>query len=132
VTTVSEFKQALLAAKTIAVGGSTSGIYLTTKVLPALGVPREAITVTARGAQATALVAAGGAEMALLPVSEILHVAGVDFAGAIPAELQFISVFSAAIVKGSPQVDASQRLLAFITSAKALDAIKNAGMEAPR
>ena len=129
---VNAFKEALLSAKSIAVGGSTSGIYLTTDLLPRLGVPSGVIKITARGAQATALVAAGQADLALLPVSEILHVDGVDFAGAIPSELQFISVFSAAVVKGSRQVEASERLITFITSSRTSEAIKNAGMEPPK
>ena len=126
------FKQLLLSAKIIAVGGSTSGIYLTNRVLPRLGVPSNAIRTTARGAQATALVAAGQADVALLPVSEILNVEGVELAGTVPPEFQFISVFAAAIVKGSGQVDASEQLIHFMTSAKALEAIQNAGMESPK
>jgi molybdate transport system substrate-binding protein len=132
VSTVSTLKEALLGARSIAVGGSTSGIYLTTDLLPRLGVPAGAIHITARGAQAAALVAAGEADFALLPVSEILHVEGVDYAGAIPSEIQFISVFSAAIVKGSRQVENSRRLITFIASARASEAIKNAGMESPK
>ena len=126
------FRDALLSAKSIAVGASTSGIYLTTNLLPRLGVPSSAIKITARGAEATALIATGEADLALLPTSEILHVDGVDFAGAIPSELQFISVFSAAIVKGSKQVQAAERLITFITSARASEAIKNAGMESQK
>jgi molybdate transport system substrate-binding protein len=132
VETVNTFREVLLNAKSIAVGGSTSGIYLTTELLPRLKVQSAAIQITARGAQATALVAAGTADLALLPVSEILHVDGVDFAGAIPSELQFISVFSAAIVKGSPQVEASGALISFLTSARASAAIRDAGMEFPK
>ena len=44
---------------------------------------------------ATEMVAAGGADLAVMPVSEILHAAGVDFAGSLPPEIQFIQVFSA-------------------------------------
>ena len=34
-----------------------------------------------------------------MPVSEILHAAGVDFAGHLAPEIQFVQVFSAAVNK---------------------------------
>ncbi len=128
--TVDAFKQALLAAKVIAVPSSTTGIYLTGELLPRLGVA-EAITVksTARGSAAVGMVASGEAVFSMQPVSEILHVPGVELAGLIPGEVQYISVFSAGIVRGSQQRDACERLIAFLTSGDAAAAIKNTGME---
>ena len=52
---------------------------------------------TGRGTEATGMVAAGDADLAVLPISEILHASGVDFAGALPAEIQFVQTFSAAL-----------------------------------
>lgn len=133
--TVDAFKQALLEAKVIAIPTSTTGIYLTGELLPQLGVA-DAVTVksTTRGAAAVALVAAGEAVFSMQPVSEILHVPGVELAGLIPSEVQFISVFSAAIVQGSQQQETCKRLIAFLTSRDADSAIKKTGMEpsAPR
>jgi len=62
-------------------------------------------------------------------VSELLHAAGIDFVGAIPKEIQFVSVFTAAIVAGSKEVEASKRLIAYLASEKARPAIKKSGME---
>jgi molybdate transport system substrate-binding protein len=59
----------------------------------------------------------------------LLHVPGTEFVGIIPAEIQYISVFSAAIVSGSQHADESKRLLAFLMSDRALSALKNSGME---
>ena len=129
VSTADAFKRTLLNAKSIVIPGSTSGIYLATELFPRLGVPSKAVKTTARGAEAASIVASGEAELALLPVSEILHVAGIDFVGAIPSAFQFVSVFSAAVVMGSKEVEASKRLIAFLASEKARAAIKNAGME---
>lgn len=133
--TVDAFKRALLAAKVVAVPSSTTGIYLVGELLPRLGLA-EAITVksTPRGAAAVGMVAAGEAVFSMQPVSEILHVPGVELAGLIPSEVQYISVFSAGIVRGSQQREACERLIAFLKSGDAADAIKNTGMEpaAPR
>ena len=130
VSTVEAFKQILLKTKTVAVPGSTSGIWLTTELFPRLGIAeRINVAVTPRGTGAAAMVAAGDADLAVLPTSEIMHAAGVDFAGNIATEVQFIQTFSAAIVAGSSEIEASRRLIEFLTSARAAEAIRKSGME---
>jgi molybdate transport system substrate-binding protein len=58
---------------------------------------------------------------------------GLEFVGPVPEEIQFVSVFSAAIVAGTKQMDASRQLIAFLASENAQAAIRNSGMEpAPR
>jgi molybdate transport system substrate-binding protein len=130
VSTVGGFERALLRAKGVAVPGSTSGIWLRHDLFPRLGIAEKIdIKVAPRGTGATAMVAGGNAGLAVLPVSEILHAAGVDFAGPIAPEIQFVQVFSAAVVAGSGEVEASRRLIAFLASVRASEAIKNSGME---
>jgi ABC-type molybdate transport system substrate-binding protein len=63
------------------------------------------------------------------PISELLHVPGIDFVGPIPAELQLIQTFAAAIVAGSKELEASRKLIAFLVSDRAAAAIKDNGME---
>jgi molybdate transport system substrate-binding protein len=130
VTTVEAFKQVLLKAKTVAVPGSTSGIWLTTDLFPRLGITEKInVEVTPRGSDAAAMVAAGDANLAVLPTSEIMYAAGVDFAGNIAPEIQFVQTFSAAIVAGSREIEGSKRLIEFLTSARASEAIRKSGME---
>jgi molybdate transport system substrate-binding protein len=130
VSTVEAFKQVLLKAKTIAVPGSTSGIWLTTDLFPRLGIAEMInVQVTPRGTGAAAMVAAGDADLAVLPTSEIMHAAGVDFAGNIAPEIQFVQTFSAAIVAGSSEIEGSKRLIEFLTSPRASEAIRKSGME---
>jgi molybdate transport system substrate-binding protein len=130
VSTVEAFKQILLKAKTVAVPGSTSGIWLTTDLFPRLGIAEKInVKVTPRGTDATGMVAAGDADLAVMPVSEIVRAAGVDFAGTIPPEIQFISVFSAAVVAGSKEIEGSKRLIEFLASARSSEAIRNSGIE---
>ena len=130
VTSVEAFKQAMLAAKIIAVPDSTSGIWLQSDLFPRLGIA-EKITVkaTPRGSDATKMVAARRADLAVMPVSEILHAAGVDFAGSLPPEIQFVQVFSAAVVSGAQEIANAKRLIEFFSSARATEAIRKSGME---
>ena len=129
VSTVEAFKQVLLKAKTVAIPGSTSGIWLTTDLFPRLGIADKInVKAMARGTDVTAMVAAGGADLAVMPVSEIVH-AGLDFAGSIPPEIQFVQVFSAAVVAGSGEIEGSRRLIEFLASARASEAIRKSGME---
>ena len=75
------------------------------------------------------MVAAGEADVAVLPVSEILHASGVDFVGVIAEEIQLHQPFAAAIVAGAKEAEAGQRLIAFLTSERAAPTIKAGGME---
>jgi len=96
----------------------------------ALGIAAKInVNVTPRGTDATGVVAVGGADLAILPVSEIVHAVGVDFAGNIAPGIQFVQVFSAAVVAGSGDIEDSKRLIEFLAPAHASDAIRNSGME---
>jgi molybdate transport system substrate-binding protein len=129
IATVDAFKQTLLHAGSITFTNSTVGLYLTDKLFPRLGILDQIQgKITHTG---VAAVAKGDAEMAIQPMSELVHVAGTDFAGTIPYEIQYVSVFSAAMVAGSKQPEASKRLIAFLASDKAVAAIKNYGMDRP-
>jgi molybdate transport system substrate-binding protein len=130
VSTVEAFKQVLLAAKTVAIPGSTSGIWLTTDLFPRLGIAEKVnVKLTPRGTDSAAMVAAGNADLAVQPTSEIMHAPGVDFAGNIAAEIQFVQTFSAAVVTGSGEIEDCKRLIEFLASARASETIRKSGME---
>jgi molybdate transport system substrate-binding protein len=130
VSTVEAFRQVVLNAKTVAIPGSTSGIWLRDDLFPRLGIADKVnAKVTPRGSEATGMVAAGGADLAVMPVSEIVHARGVDFAGSLAPEIQFVQTFSAAVVAGSGDIENSKRLIAFLASAPASEAIRKSGME---
>jgi len=130
ISTAEAFRQALVGARVVAVPASTSGIYLTTELFPRLGIADKIDTkIMPRGSQSAALVVSGDAGIVVQPISELMHVPGLDFVGRIPAELQLIQTFAAAIVAGSTQVEAARRLIAFLASDRAATAIKNNGME---
>ena len=130
VSTVEAVKQALLRAKLVAIPGSTGGIWLMTNLFPRLGITEQVkVKLTARGTDSTGMVATGDADLAVLPISEIFHASGVDFAGALPAEIQFVQTFSAAVVAGSNENQAAKRLIEFLASSGASEAIRNSGLE---
>ena len=128
--TVEALKRTLLEAHVIAVPGSTSGIFLMEDVFPRLGLAGKlAVKVGARGSDATAMAAAGEAAIVLAPVSELLGVAGIDYVGRLPPEVQLLQVFAAAIVAGSDRRDQAKRLIEFLASSQAAAAIEQSGME---
>ncbi len=133
ISTTPLFKSALIKAKTIAVPGSTSGIYLTKELFPQMGLNNLiSVTVTERGSQATTKLAAKEVNVAVQPSSELVNVAGIDYVGRIPNELQLIQTFSAAIVVGSNQQEAAQKLIQALSSPNATEHIKHSGMDLVR
>jgi molybdate transport system substrate-binding protein len=130
VSTVEAFKQLLLGAKIVAIPGSTSGIWLKSDLFPRLGIADKInVEVSPRGTGATSMVATGKADLAVMPVSEIMHAPGVELAGSIAPEIQFVQTFSAGVVAGSGDIESSKRLIEFLASTRASETIRNSGME---
>jgi molybdate transport system substrate-binding protein len=124
---VDAFKQTLLHARSVALDSSTTGIYITTRLFPQLGIADEMSKKTTTSGAGS--VATGAAEISVQPISEQLPVKGIEIVGKIPDEVQYAAVFSVALVAGSNQLDAARRLIAFLTSDQAADAIRSSGME---
>jgi molybdate transport system substrate-binding protein len=130
ISTVEAFKRTLLSAKSITFPGSTTGIWMTTKLFPQLGIAKQLEgKITNTG---VAAIEKGDAEIAIQPVSELLHVPGTDYVGTMPAEIQYISVFSGAIVSGTREPELAKRFLAFLRSESGMNAIQRSGMDPPR
>jgi len=100
ISTVEALRHLLLPAKSIN-ALSTTGLYLTDKLLPNLGIARKVTSKMKGGTAAT--VATGEVEIAIRPASELVNVPGIDFVGPVPEEVQYLSIFSAAIVAGGCQ-----------------------------
>jgi molybdate transport system substrate-binding protein len=127
ISSVESLKQTFLHAKSVAMSSSTSGVYLTTVLFPKLGIASEMKDkVSMNGAAA---VSRGEAEIGLQQVSEVLPLPGVEFVGKIPDEVQYVTIYSAAVVKSSSQVEASKRLIAFLSSDRATATIAKSGMD---
>ena len=72
ISTVDALKATLLRAKSVAISTSTSGVYLTTKLFPQLGIANEMASKT--NMSGAAAVGRGEAEVGLQQVSEVLPV----------------------------------------------------------
>jgi molybdate transport system substrate-binding protein len=130
VSTVEAFRQVALKARAIAVPSSTSGIFLAREVFPRLGIADKVnVKATPRGTGAAAMLAAGEADIAVMPVSEIVHAPGIELAGVIAEEIQLNQVFAAAVTVTATEREAARRLIAFLSSAGASAAIRSGGME---
>lgn len=126
---VEAFKSALLAAKSIACSDSGSGTYLSTQLFAKLGIADRVLPKNRRirgppsGEPVAAVVARGEAEIGFQQVSELLGVAGTDYVGTIPAELQPGFTFAGELTRSAENADAATALLRFLNSPEA-DAVK--------
>ena len=128
VSTADALRQTLGLARVVAV--SASGAGSVAALLSRLGIADSVtVKVGARYTDANLMVARGDAEIGIQPVSEILHMPGVDLGGTIPSSVQRATVYAAAIVAGSMHVEEAKRLIAFLSSDIATAAIKKSGME---
>jgi len=132
--TVEAFRGALLAAKSIAYSDSGSGTYLSRTLFAKLGVAEQVAGKSRKvrgppsGEPVAAVIARGEAEIGFQQVSELIHVAGVDFVGAIPAELQPGFSFAGGITSTARQPEAARALLRFRASPEAAPTIIKAGL----
>jgi molybdate transport system substrate-binding protein len=71
----------------------------------------------------------GEAELGVLPISEILPLAGVELAGAFPRDMQTYIVMVAGVSAKTAQAGAARELIEFLTAPAALPVITARGME---
>jgi molybdate transport system substrate-binding protein len=134
---VEAFRRLLLAVKSIGYSDSASGTYLSTTLFAKLGVAEQVAGKSRKvrgppsGEPVAAVVARGEVEVGFQQVSELLHVPGVIFVGAIPAELQPGFSFAGVITTTARQPDAALALLRFLASPEAASTILKAGLTPP-
>ena len=131
------FKRALLAAKSVAVskpvGGGQSGVHMA-KVFERLGIADQIAAKAKYGQGGPAglvglIIERGEAEIGVQQIAELLAVPGIDFVGPLPAELQSVTPFVAAIPAAAQNADAGRELIAFLTTPEAKRVIKAKGLE---
>jgi molybdate transport system substrate-binding protein len=124
-------KQALLAAKTVGYSSGPSGVYID-GILDRLGIANDVKPkrrTMPSGGMIGEIIASGEAEIGFQQVSELLPVAGIDYLGPLPDELQHISVFSGAIPVGARRPAAAKELVAFFRTPDAAALIRRKGMQ---
>lgn len=124
-------KRAVMAARTIGCSTGPSGTFLL-ELFERWGVARElqARTVQAPpGVPVASLVARGEVELGFQQLAELMNVPGVEVLGLLPAGAQFITTFSAALGKASPNAAAARAALDFMNTPEAAAVKRRHGME---
>jgi molybdate transport system substrate-binding protein len=121
-------REAVMRARRIAYSSGPSGVYLA-GVFQRWGIAQENLTQTAPGHPAGEVAARGDAELAFQQVSELLPVKGIEFVGALPGEMQLVTVFSAGTRLGAANAAAGRALTRFITSPDSAATLRRHGLE---
>jgi molybdate transport system substrate-binding protein len=125
-------RRAVEVARTIGCSTGPSGVALA-KLFERWGIAsqlRDRIVVSPPGISVGSLIARGEVALGFQQLSELIHVAGIDVVGPLPAPIQIVTTFSAAIGARAGQPDEARALLAFLASPAATDAKRRQGMEA--
>jgi molybdate transport system substrate-binding protein len=131
ITTTAAFKQALLAAKSIAYSDSASGTYISTEMFKQLGI-EDQVKGKSRMIPAEPVgkvVARGEAEIGFQPLSALRPVPGIDLVGPMPPEVQRPTIYVAGIAANAKEPAAAKALVAFLMSPAATEAVKKSGMD---
>ncbi|WP_120967634.1 substrate-binding domain-containing protein [Comamonas sp. lk] len=124
-------RAAVLAAPSIGYSTGPSGVALQ-QLFERWGIAQQIqprIVQARPGVPVGSLVASGEVALGFQQLSELIHVAGIAIVGPLPAACAIDTVFSGAVVAGSHQVGAAERLLAFMASAETAEAKRRQGME---
>jgi molybdate transport system substrate-binding protein len=124
-------RNALLAAKSIVLSSGPSSVYLPT-LFQRMGIADEIkpkIIQIGPGLPVGEAVARGEGEIGFTQMSELMSVKGVEYLGPLPAEVQFITVFSAGLHAAAPAPDAARALVKFLTAPDAAPVLRRHGME---
>ncbi|HEY7247322.1 MAG TPA: substrate-binding domain-containing protein [Xanthobacteraceae bacterium] len=124
-------ERALLAAKSIAYSSSASGIYLA-GLFRRMGIAdalEPKIRQSPPGTPVGDLIARGEVEIGFQQVSELLPIAGIDYLGPLPPDIQHFTVFAGALHVSAAGPEGAKALMRFIASPAAAPAIRKSGME---
>src|SRR5882724_3405912 len=111
-------KRTLLAAKSVGYSEGASGTYLV-GMFQKLGIydqVKAKASIAANNVPVGDKVVAGEAEIGFHQLSELIPVKGIDIIGPLPAELQYLTVFSGAIHSAAKEPDAAAALAKFLTA----------------
>ena len=124
------FRRTLLAAKSIAVSDSASGVYQSTELFPRLGIASE-IAARVKKIEADPVgeaVVRGEVEIGFQQISELRTVKGIEIVE-LPPGAQRVTVFAAGIPSGSKQPERARVLIEWLASPAAWTAIRKTGLE---
>ena len=124
-------RRAVVGARTIGFSTGPSGVQLA-RLFERWGIADEIksrIVTAPPGVPVGSLVAKGEVELGFQQLSELMHLPGIDVLGALPQEVQIVTIFSGGVCAASSQPQAARDVLAFMASSAADDAKRRQGME---
>lgn len=135
ISTADKFKAAMLNAKSVAYsnpnGGGASGVYLA-KLFERLGIADQ-MKAKAKfppiGTATANLVVSGEAEIAVQQMPEIMAVSAIDVVGALPADLNNVTIYSAGVAVDTKHADAAKAAVKFLTAPSTQAAFKAKGVD---
>jgi molybdate transport system substrate-binding protein len=131
ISSVEALTRTLLEAKSIAYSASVSGKYLSTELFQRLGIADRVLPKSRRieGERVGAVVARGEAEIGFQQISELLPIAGVDFVGPLPPEVQRVTIVSAGVGAASTNPAAAKSFIDFLATPEASKVIRKTALE---
>ena len=124
-------RSAVLAARSLSYSTGPSGVALA-RLFERWGIAgqiQDRIVQAPPGVPVGTLVARGEVELGFQQLSELLHVEGIELLGALPAEIQIVTTFSAGVCASATQPGAARELIAFMASPAAAEAKRRQGMD---
>jgi molybdate transport system substrate-binding protein len=131
ISTVEAFKQAMLGAKSVIRSTEgNSGLHVE-GLLKRLGIEEQMKGKIRLGpsGRVAEFVARGEVELGVQQIPELLPVAGTEFVGPLPAEIQLYTLFAAAAAAQSREPAAARALVEFLTDPAAKSIIRSKGIE---
>jgi molybdate transport system substrate-binding protein len=125
------FRRTLLRATSVAYSDSASGVYVSTELFKKLGIEKQMAS-KSRQIQAEPVgqvVARGEVEIGFQQISELKPIGGIVVVGAIPEQVQQITLFSAGLVQRSTRKEEGRALIDFLSSGEACSAIEESALE---
>jgi molybdate transport system substrate-binding protein len=134
ISSIDALRRTLLAAGSIAHSSSISGVYISTELLQRLGISEQVKgkTMKIERERVGAVVARGEAEIGFQQISELMPVPGITYVGPLPAAVQRVTTFSAAVASTATHPDAARAFIRFLASPQAAPAIERTGLTLPR
>jgi molybdate transport system substrate-binding protein len=124
-------KRTLIAATSVGYTSGPSGVYMGS-LIERMGIGAEVkakFRSVPSGGTIGTIVAAGDCEIGFQQVSELVHIAGIDYAGPLPAEIQRVTIFTSGIQSGAPNVAGAKALQKFLTTPAAAATMRKHGLE---
>jgi len=121
----------LLKSNTVVLSSGPSSVYLA-GLFDRMGIAAALapkIRKLAPGHSVGAALARGDGDIGFTQVSELIAIAGIAYAGPLPADIQNVTVFSLGLHASAPSPAAARAMMAFLASPSAAPAIRHAGLD---